>query len=263
MQIDIRHHTLGYDDSGGTGIPLVLLHGFPLNRTIWTAQQRGLSDIARVLAPDLRGFGESSPTRDGTATVDDIAADIDALLETFGIGSAVVAGLSMGGFVALALHRLRPSRIRALVLVDTRSGPDSPEARKGRDEAIALVRKEGARALARVLLPKMLTPAGVASPMGRALLDLMAAARVEGIAGALAAIRDRPDAGPGLARIAVPTLVVTGADDTLIPPSESEALRVAIRGARLEVLPGAGHLSNYERPDAFNAVVRDFLSGLA
>jgi pimeloyl-ACP methyl ester carboxylesterase len=268
MRIEIDGRRTGLDDSGGTGAPLVLLHGFPLDRRIWAAQVRGLADVARVIAPDLRGFGESAmPRGPGPAvatTMDAYAADVAGLLDALGIDTAVIGGVSMGGYVAMAFHRKFADRLRGIVLVDTRGGPDSAEARKARDAAAATARARGAAAVAAPMLEKMLTPAGAAAdgPLRRALLDLMGSQPVEGIVGALGAIRDRPDSGPSVARIAVPALVVCGAEDTLIPPRESEALRDAIPGARLSLIPGAAHLPNYEQPEAFNRVLREFLGTL-
>jgi pimeloyl-ACP methyl ester carboxylesterase len=176
----------------------------------------------------------------------------------------VVGGVSMGGYVAMAFHRLFPARLRALVFVDTRAGADSDSARTARDDAAALVRAEGSSAIAAKMLPQLLTPASVqaSEALRRALGDLMSAQSVDGIVGALAAIRDRPDSRRSLAAVTVPTLVVCGAEDTLIPKAESEALRDAVPGARLALIAEAGHLPNYERPDAFNDVVRAFLAAL-
>lgn len=258
MRIERDGRTTGYDDTGGGGIPLVLLHGFPLDRTIWTSQVRHLGGSARVVAPDLRGFGEST-TAGSPPTMDGYASDVAGLLDLLGIPAAVIGGLSMGGFVAMAFQRAFPGRVLGLLLVDTRGGPDSPEARASRDALAAVARSEGAPAVAAAMLPKMLTPANRTAPMGTALSALMGSQSVEGIAGALGAIRDRPDSAPSNARIRVPTLVVCGAEDILIPPEESRALRESIPGALLEMVPAAAHLPNYERPEAFNTLVRGFL----
>lgn len=284
MRIDVNGRSFGYDDTGGRGIPLVLVHGFPLDRSIWSAQVRGLAEVARVIAPDLRGFGESgtssasgasvSSSASGASahaagataatTMDDYASDIAGLLDALDIPKAVVGGVSMGGYVAMAFQRKHADRLRGLVLVDTRAGPDSAEARKSRDDAAALVRSKGSAAVAAQMIAKMLTPATAAADerMLRALTDLMGAQPVEGVVAALAAIRDRPDSTASNAKISVPTLVVCGAEDTLIPPKESEALRDGIPKARLALIAGAAHLPNLEKPDAFNGVVREFLTGL-
>lgn len=271
MRIDVNGRSFGYDDTGGRGIPLVLVHGFPLDRSIWSAQVRGLAEAARVIAPDLRGFGESAVSSASSAsgatagtTMDDYASDIAGLLDALDIPKAVVGGVSMGGYVAMAFQRKHADRLRGLVLVDTRAGPDSAEARKSRDDAAALVRSKGSAAVAAQMIAKMLTPATAAADerMLRALTDLMGAQPVEGVVAALAAIRDRPDSTASNAKISVPTLVVCGAEDTLIPPKESEALRDGIPKARLALIAGAAHLPNLEKPDAFNGVVREFLTGL-
>jgi pimeloyl-ACP methyl ester carboxylesterase len=263
MKRSVRGLETAFDDTGGNGVPLVLVHGFPLDRTVWTAQATGLAGAARVIAPDLRGFGES-PMPDGPATMYDYAADVAALLDALSIERAVIGGVSMGGYVAFAFRRLFPGRVTALVLVDTRPGPDSPEARRARDDAAAVARTEGVAAVAARMLPKMLAPetAEKRPEVQRSLHALMARQSRAGVVAALAAMRDRPDSTPDLARIAVPTLVVAGAEDALIAPSESEAMAKAIPGARLAMIAGAGHLPNWEAPNAFNDAVRAFVASL-
>ncbi len=269
MKVKVRGFEMAYDDTGGAAIPLLLVHGFPLDRTLWAAQTRGLADVARVIAPDLRGCGESGTTP-GDVTMDAYADDLRALLDALGVKNAVIAGLSMGGYIAFAFYRKYAHRVRALILANTRAGADSPEGKKGRDENAALAREKGAAAIAEKMLSKMLTPKTIAErpDVAKAAYALMARQPVEGIVGALTAMRDRPDSTPTLAVISVPTLIITSPDDTLIPPKESEAMRDAIRGARpatgrgvcdLVSIPGAAHLSNFEQPDAFNRAVREFL----
>ncbi len=259
MKLKVRGFEMAYDDTGGAAIPLLLVHGFPLDRTLWAAQTRGLADVARVIAPDLRGGGESGRPQ-GDVTMDAYADDLRALLDALGIKNAVIAGLSMGGYIAFAFYRKHAHRVRALILANTRAGADSPEGKKGRDDNAALAHEKGAAAIAERLLPKMLTPKTIARPdVAKAVYELMARQPVEGIVGALMAMRDRPDSTPTLAVISVPTLIITSTDDTLIPPKESEAMRDAIRGARLVSIPEAAHLSNFEQPDAFNRAVREFL----
>ncbi len=268
MRIDLAGRRVGYEDSEGGGTPLVLLHGFPLDRSVWGAQVKSLAGVARVIAPDLRGFGESAleaAAGDDAVSIEGYAQDTARLLDALGIESAIVAGVSMGGYVALAFHRLFPRRTRALVLVDTRSTPDSPAARSARDEAITLVRERGTAALATRMAPQLV--ADTSDPRAvelRARIDaLMAAQSPDGVAAALRALRDRPDATPGLRSIAVPVLVVTGADDTIVTPEESRGLAAAIPGAELVVIPGAAHLPAFERPDAFDAAVQPFLARCA
>lgn len=263
MRIDVRGISTAYDDTRGAGTPLVLVHGFPLDRRIWAGQVRGLADVARVIAPDLPGFGETPAAR-GSLSMDDYAAHVAGLLDALGVERAVVGGVSMGGYVAMAFHRRFPKRLLGLVLADTRAGADSPDGRKARDAAAATARAQGTGAVAAQMIDKMLTPETArANPALRgSLLDLMSSQPADGVVAALAAMRDRPDSAPSNARIAAPTLVVCGAADTLIPPAESEAIRDSVPGSRLATIAGAGHLPNYEQPDAFNRAVREFLATL-
>ena len=264
MKVKVRGFEMAYDDTNGSGVPLLLIHGFPLDRTLWAAQVRGLADVARVIAPDLRGFGESGmPT--GSVTMDTYADDLRGLLDALGVKNAVVAGLSMGGYIAFAFYRKNAARARGLLLADTKAGPDSPEGKKGRDDNITLARAQGAGAVGDKMMPKMLTPKTAAerADIANAARAMMARQSVAAVVSALEAMRDRPDSTPTLAEIKAPTLVVTGAEDTLIPPKEAEAMRDAIRGARLVSIPGAAHLANLDQPDTFNAAVREFLKLVA
>ena len=273
MKLKLRDWEMSYDDTGGSPatlrksqdrlplrMPLLLIHGFPLDRTLWSAQTRGLADVARVIAPDLRGFGESSvPT--GAVTMDTYADDLRALLDALGVPRAVIAGLSMGGYIAFAFYRRHASRVGALILADTRAAPDSAEAKKGREDNTVLARAQGTAAVAEKMLPKMLTPQTLAAraDVTNAARTLMSRQPVEGVVAALGALRDRPDSTPTLAQIVVPTLIVVGAEDSLTPPQDAEQMRAAIRGAHLAVVPDAAHLANFEQPDTFNQIVREFL----
>jgi len=255
--------TVAYDDAG-SGLPLVVLHAFPLCREMWTPQVDALRDNFRVLAPDLPGFGGSSgfagaPSMDGMA--DAVAEFLDALdlREPVALG-----GLSMGGYVAFAFARKYPGRLRALILADTRAEPDDETGKANRDRMIAFAREHTAADVIEQMMPKMVSgetqsqrPAVVAEV--RRLAGMQS---VDGIIAALKAMRDRPDAGPGLGQIAVPTLVIAGAEDTFAPPTMTQSLAARIRGARVVILPGAGHLSNLEKPAEFTAAVREFLAGL-
>jgi pimeloyl-ACP methyl ester carboxylesterase len=263
MKLNRHNLEISYDDTGSSQTSLLLIHGFPLDRTLWSAQTRGLADVARAIAPDLRGFGES-PLPIGAVTMDTYADDLHDLLDALGIPRAVVAGLSMGGYIGFAFYRKYASRVCALILADTRAMPDSPEAKKGRDDNAALARNIGAAAVAEIMFSKMLTPQTIAAraDVANAARTLMSRQPAEGVIAALIALRDRPDSTPTLAQVAVPTLIVVGAEDTLTPPKDSEQMRDGIRGAQLAVIPNAAHLSNLEQPEAFNQAVRKFLKEL-
>lgn len=262
MQAKIDGIALAYDDSG-SGAPVVLLHAFPLSKAMWRAQADALGDAYRVIAPDLRGHGESARAGD-SATMDEMADDVLALLDRLGLGRVALGGLSMGGYVALNLARRYPGRLAALILADTRAGADSAEGREGRAATARKALEQGAAAIADQLLPKLLAPATQRDRPGLAgeVRALIEATSPQAIAAASHGMAARADSTPALAAISVPTLILVGAEDALTPPGESEAMRAAIPGARLAIIPGAGHLSNLEQPAAFNQALRGFLDGL-
>ena len=263
MRVRLRDFAMEYDDAGH-GRPLLLIHGYPLNRTLWEMQLNGVSHAARVLAPDLRGHGLSEATP-GAYSTDLLAADCAAFLDALGVSEpAVVCGLSMGGYVTFAFQRLYPERVAALVLTATRAAPDSAEGKAARDQAIATARARGVGAIVEAALPRMLSPKTVASrpDVVDRVRRMMEATSLEGVLGDLAGMRDRADSRPGLASIRCPTLIVHGTDDQLIPPSEAEAMEAGIAGSRLRLIASAGHLPNLEQPDAFNATLVEFLETL-
>ncbi|MCW5876195.1 MAG: alpha/beta fold hydrolase [Anaerolineales bacterium] len=245
----------------GSGRPLLLIHGFPFSSRMWAGQQDALSGAARVLAPDLPGFGES-PAVD-SATVESYAEDCVALLDALDILEPVaVGGLSMGGYIALAFARLFPERTGALLLLSTRAGADSAEGKAGRDATIAKVKEHGPGVVAEGMFPKLLAPATYSEQPAVAaeLQTIMATASQQGVVAALGAMRDRPDASGLLAELQAPALVLHGTEDQVIPHSEAEAMAAALPHARLELLEGAGHVPNLEQPERFNQVVLDFLA---
>lgn len=260
MYLSMNGRIVGYDERG-SGVPLVLIHGFPLNRMIWESQWEGLNKQARVLAPDLRGFGESEMVK-GAADISAYADDVHAFLEAMAIEQpAVVCGLSMGGYVALAYARKYGAHVAGLILANTKATPDSAEGKAGRDKNIALAEEKGAQAIAEGMLPKMFAPKTYESnpELVAQAKQIMTSATVPGIVGALGAMRDRPDALEVLANANVPTLILAGADDALMPMAEQEKMKQAASGSTLVVIPDAGHLSAMEQPDAFNRAVAEFL----
>jgi 3-oxoadipate enol-lactonase len=264
MDATVNGIEMAYRDRGRAHrTALLLVHGFPLDGRLWDAQVAGLSSLARVIAPDLRGCGKSE-VRPGPYSMEQYAADLVGLLDLLDIRRAVVAGLSMGGYIAFALWRLHPGRVQALVLADTRAEPDSAQGRANRDAAAARVREIGPAAFADEMLPRLVAPAnlGDARVRDRA-LRMMAVQPVEGMVGALGAMRDRPDSRDLLPRIAIPARVIVGREDVLTPPAEASAMASAIPGARLVEVAHAGHLSPLENPRAFNAALREFLGEVA
>jgi 3-oxoadipate enol-lactonase len=238
---------------------VLLLHAFPLDATMWDSTVAALEDH-RVIAMNLRGFG-AAPLG-APYTIAELADDAVAELDRQGVPMATVCGLSMGGYVALALAERHPARLAGLVLADTRAGADSSDGKKNRDAGIAAVREKGVAAFVAPLVDKLLSPQAPAELKARvrALGERQSA---DAITAALAALRDRPDRTTGLAGIRVPTLVVVGTADGVTPPAESRAMAAAIPGAKLVEIPGAGHLSNLEAPAAFDRAVAEFIAEIA
>ncbi len=250
-------------EAGGGPDTVLFVHGFPFSGAIWDDQLAAVPEGWRFLAPDLPGFG-GTPPAGGTLTMERIADELVAFLEELGVHRAVVCGLSMGGYASLAFWRRHEARVRALALADTRAVPDTPQARAGRYESAARARANGVRVVADAMLPGLLSARTRATrpDVVARLVGIMEAASVEGVAGALEGMAERPDSTPSLHAITVPTLVLVGEDDILTPPSESELLADRIPAATLRVIPAAGHVTCMEAPEQFNEALRGFLGAL-
>jgi len=255
---------LAFTDEGA-GPAVVLLHGFPLDRTMWADQVPALVPEHRVVVPDLRGHGES-PAPDSVYAMEQMAEDVVELLDGLALTEPVVfAGLSMGGYVALALAAHHPERVRALILADTRAANDAPEAAANREVNARSVLAAGhPKALVESMIPKLFAPSSLRDrpELVARLRGAMEATSAAGVAGALRGMAMRPDRRPELGSIAAPTLVVVGEHDAVSPPDEARAIAEALPNGRLVTIPGAGHLSPCENPGAFNAAALDFLRGL-
>ena len=246
-------------ESHGHGPAVVFLHSFPLDRAMWVGQLVAVGAAGcRAILLDLPGFG-ASPVLGAEPSIDAYAHAVLATLDALSLDRAVFVGLSLGGYVALALASIAPERVAGLVLADTRSLADEPATRAGRIVNLALVRDRGVEALFAKMLPGLVS--GACPDDTKAKLRAMAAAQTrEGVTFALLAMRDRPDRTPTLASIAAPTLVLVGERDGISPPDEMRAMAAAIRGSRFEMVIGAGHMSNVEQPERFNASLTRFLS---
>ncbi|MBO8140937.1 MAG: alpha/beta fold hydrolase [Firmicutes bacterium] len=263
MRTTVKGVSLAYDDEG-TGSPVVFVHAFPLNRTMWRGQVDALRGRWRAIAVDLRGFGESELGGE-PFTMDGCADDVFALLDELGVNEPVVlVGLSMGGYVAFGAVRRHAHRLRALVLADTRAEPDAEEARAGRYDLARRVQSEGMAPVIEGMLPRLLgeTTRTRRPEVAARVKALMQAASPDGVAAALRGLAERPDSRPDLARITVPTLVVAGEEDVMTNLDSARALHEAIPGSQLAVIPAAGHLPNLETPGEFNDRLLSFLDSL-
>jgi 3-oxoadipate enol-lactonase len=248
-------------DVRGDGPPILFIHGFPLDRTLWRHQLATLSRWQRI-ALDLRGVGDSSAA--GNYSIARYADDVVACLDALGAESAVVCGLSMGGYVLFELLRRHAGRVRAAVLCGTRPNADTEEGRRGRDDSAALARERGVEAVGARMLPRLLTERTQAEQpdVVEHYREMVSRWSVEGMAGALGAMRDRPDSTALLRAIRVPTLVLVGSEDAAAPVSVAEAMAAAIPGAQLALVPQAGHLAPLEQPLSASRALVEFLERL-
>lgn len=256
---------LNYSDDG-PGPVVVLLHGFPLDLSMWDAQRETIGSMYRVITPDLRGHGRTAAP-DGIYPVDDMADDVIELLDALKISEPVVlGGLSMGGYIALSIAVRYPKRLRGLMLMDTRASADSPEAARIREELAREVEEtESAGPVVASMLPKLFGPAGTARrpELVGQMREVMERTVPRAVAGTLRGLAARPDRTADLSRITLPTLVMTGSDDAMIPIEESRAMSSAIPNAELVIIPDSGHLAPVENPAPANAAILRFLSSLA
>lgn len=245
----------------GKGRPLILLHAFPLGADMWRGQLDRVPDGWRFIAPDLRGFGAGAEVPP-SLTVDDYAGDLLALMNALSIETAVIGGLSMGGYITFALFRQAPGRFDGVILADTKAQADTPDGRAGRRAMSELLRAKGVSAVVDGLLPKLVgettrrdRPTVLASAR-----RLMEASSPDAIDAALHALMNRPDSTADLGRIKCPALVIVGQEDTVTPAADAELLARSIGGAELIVMPRVGHLSNLEAPEDFSNALAGFLS---
>lgn len=258
MVVDLHVH------EAGSGLPLVLLHAFPLSSAMWRDQREALADLCRVITPDQRGFG-GSDLGDDEPSLDNVAGDVVAMLDRLDLDRVVLGGLSMGGYAALAFLRRHPDRVQALVLADTKATADPAPARERRERMAVRLDEEGSTgALVEGVLPAL---CGATTVRERPLVAgrvkaLVESAPPKAAAWAQRAMAARRDSLELLKATGVPVLVVLGDEDELSTREDADAMVGAAPDARLEVLPGAGHLTALEVPEAFNAVVRGFVEGL-
>jgi 3-oxoadipate enol-lactonase len=258
MDVVIKGRRLSVDvgpQPAGRSVPCVLLHPFPFDRRYYGNICGVLESRARTIVPDYRGCG-GSPL-DGPFSIADLADDLAAILDHLQIDRAVVAGLSMGGYVALAFAAKYARRLLGLVLADTRAGADSAETRAAREKSIELIRTTGVDAFVEAQIPRLVAPN--ASTKVRDEVRALATKNPDSLVALLTALRDRPDRTAELAAITCPTLVVVGTEDVITPPVDAAAMATAISKAVLVELPDAGHLSSLEAPTPFVQAIAGFL----
>ena len=248
---------LRFDDVGD-GPVVVLIHGHPFDRSMWEPQRAQLSESFRVIAPDLRGYGQSAATA-GLVTMAELAGDVEALLDDLGIADAAVVGLSMGGLVAMELAIADPRRWWALGLVATTAEPIVAEERRDRLALADRLDAEGIEPAVQAMTPRLFGPL-CPQPVIDDVVAMMRRANPIGAAAALRGRAQRPDYKPGLAALRLPVFVCTGTDDSFSTSEITASLVAALHDPEVVSLAGVGHLPNLERPDEFNAALVDFLT---
>lgn len=243
----------------GAGKPVVLVHGFPLDHSMWSAQLGPLAERYQVIAPDLRGFGGSVVTP-GVTTMEQMADDIAGILAALKITEPVAfCGLSMGGYVAWRFWERHRNRLARLILCDTRADADSPTAAANRLTTAEKVLSEGTAFLVEAMAPRLFAVDHQTTPYAAAVRQVMAAAPPEGVAAALRGMAQRPNVTSWLGQIDVPTLVLCGEHDVISPAKEMRAFAEAIPAARFCLIQNAGHMAPGEQPEAVNQVIGEFL----
>lgn len=270
----MARHTLKLDGDElsyyetGAGVPVILLHGFPLDHTMWRHQIDALRDSCRVIAPDLRGFGRSGLAEDDSEYGIEMARyadDVRAVLDDAGVAEPVVlGGFSMGGYVLWQFVRLFAERVRALVLCDTRAAADNDEARANRLKAAGEVMRTGSGPVAEGMLPKLLAPGTLASrqEVVDEVAAMIRATKPAAIAAAQRGMARRPDVRGDLPGLNMPALVIVGTEDAISPPAEMREIAAALPQPTLVEIPRAGHMTTLENPAAVNQALRDFIAAL-
>ncbi|RPH78895.1 MAG: alpha/beta fold hydrolase [Nitrospiraceae bacterium] len=258
VQTKINGLTIAYNDRG-TGLPIVFLHAFPLNRTMWAPQEEALSSQFRIITVDLRGHGGSDAPL-WHYTLDQSAADVSVLLNQLSIQQAIFVGLSMGGYILFAFYRKYATRVKGLILADTRAQADTVEGKDGRFHMAQIAYKQGPSAIAELMVPKLLSPQTIQTKPDlvqhvRAMIENN---QISGIAGNLMAMAERQDSIPHLRHITCPAQIIVGELDQATPPSDARLMADQIPNAHLAIIPNAAHLANLEQPEAFNQIVTAF-----
>ncbi|QDT65660.1 alpha/beta fold hydrolase [Calycomorphotria hydatis] len=261
MLLNVEDKTFGVDVAG-SGEPMLLIHGFPLNRNMWQAQHGSLCQSCKMIVPDLRGFGESSPTT-GPMSMDDYATDLAAILDSLEQTEPVtLCGLSMGGYIAFAFARLFPNRVRRMILCNTKAEQDSSEARDNRRRIANEVLELGTEKLIKDMTPKLLAEATLLDKpeIVAAVKEMMESTPAETIASAQHAMATRPDSTDMLSELSMPALVICGEGDAICPPEMMQGMAEAMPNATFSLIENSAHLTPLENPEVTNGVIRKFMS---
>jgi 3-oxoadipate enol-lactonase len=261
MKVIVNDILLNHVESGHPhGVPVVFIHGFPMNHLMWENQMNALPNDYRIIAYDVRGLGKSD-LGNGEISMEAHVDDLKGLLDDLDIQKAIVCGLSMGGYIALNAIQKYPQRFLGLVLCDTKSDADTEQGKQKRYDSIQKIENDGVQSFAEGFLKNVLSEKTLNEnkPLVTFLTHKILENNPEGIKAAQRMMAKRPATTDGLKKIKVPTLILVGEKDQVTPLADAESLKSKIANSRLEIIPGAAHFSNIENPEYFNAQIREFL----
>ncbi|MEN9907870.1 MAG: hypothetical protein RLZZ540_1011 [Bacteroidota bacterium] len=263
LTIPVNNFDLSYDDLGEGNVPIIFLHGFPFDKSMWQGQLDFLKSAYRVIACDIRGFGKSTDEK-SPLSIDLFTDDLIAFMDQLNIEKAIVCGLSMGGFITLNAHQRFPNRFEALILADTQCIADTAEVKEKRYDAIREIEVNGIANFNEGFIKKVLHKDSFTSKkeLVEELRSVVFSNSEHIIQQGLVALAERSETCSTLDKINIPTLIICGREDIVTPLAESQSMKACIKGAILQIIEKAGHVSNLEQPDEFNQHLLDFLTPL-
>jgi len=260
---EVNNFTISYNDVGEGKIPVIFLHGFPFDKSMWKGQLDSLNSSYRLIACDIRGFGKSTD-EETPLSIDLFSEDLIAFLDKLNIKKAIVCGLSMGGFIALNAIKKFPERFEALILCDTQCIADTTEVKENRYKAIDQINRDGVSIFNEKFIKSVFHPNSLTNKteLVENLSTVVFTNSKEIIIAGITALAGRPETCSSLSAIRIPTLIICGREDSVTPLVQSEFMHEHIEGSNLKIIDNAGHVSNLEQPDEFNKYLRNFLNSL-
>jgi pimeloyl-ACP methyl ester carboxylesterase len=261
LTILVNDISICYDDEGTSGKPIVFIHGFPFSKSSWNPQMEYMRKTNRVISYDLRGFGQSS-AGDQEISIALLADDLIGLLKALDIKSAIVCGLSMGGYIILNAVKRYPEMFEAIVLSDTQCIADSDEVREKRQKTIQLIHSGGIHEFTEAFIKSVFYAQTLQDnpAMVEAIKNTILNTAPSTLKSALNALAQRSETCTTLSEMDVPTLIICGMEDKVTPLAQSEFLHTNIRPSILHAIEEAGHLSNLEQQDVFNEHLSNFIN---
>ncbi|HEX9600528.1 MAG TPA: alpha/beta hydrolase [Mariniflexile sp.] len=264
LTIPVNNFHLSYDDIGEGIIPIIFLHGYPFDKTMWQGQLDFLKSSYRLIPCDIRGFGKSTD-EESSLSIDLFADDLIEFMDELSIDKAIICGLSMGGFIALNAMKRFPDRFEALILCDTQCIADTAEVKEKRYKTINEIEADGVANFNEGFIKSVFHKDSITNKkeLVEQLRSVVFANSEHVIIQGLIALAERSETCSFLDKISIPTLIICGREDEVTPLAQSELMNKAIEGSVLHVIDNAGHVSNLEQPDEFNKHLHDFLATLS